>query len=253
MYYRYSPPKLFDGTLDAFTKIAKVEGITGLWGGLSPTLVLQVPSTVIFLTTYEQLKARFVKNSTNPDKYDLMMLSTSSIVARTCAVLAVSPLELIRTKMQSQKMGFKDVKKAVAITLKSEGLTGLWKGIGASMFRDVTFSAIYLPLYEYLRPRKPHSDDLSHFRNIFLASLISGGTAGLITLPADVIKIRFQLGLGETGIQMTTTQFVKEILSSHGFRGLFNGLVPRLLKVSPGCAIVMTTYEYCKSYCQKHV
>ena len=79
-----------------------------------------------------------------------------------------------------------------------------------------------------------------------------GGTAGLITLPADVIKIRFQLGLGEIGIQMTAKQFVKEILSTHGFRGLFNGLVPRLLKVSPGCAIVMTTYEYCKSYCQKY-
>ena len=51
---------------------------------------------------------------------------------------------------------------------------------------------------------------------------------------------------GESGIQITTTQFVKEILSNHGFRGLFNGLVPRLLKVSPACAIVMSTYEYCK-------
>ena len=64
------------------------------------------------------------------------------------AVSVVSPLELIRTKIQSQKMPFTEVKKAVAVTLKVEGLTGLWKGMGATMLRDVTFSAIYLPLYE---------------------------------------------------------------------------------------------------------
>jgi hypothetical protein len=38
--YRYNRPKYFTGTFDAFVKISKVEGITSLWSGLSPTLVL---------------------------------------------------------------------------------------------------------------------------------------------------------------------------------------------------------------------
>merc|ERR1719427_812788 len=62
----YNRPKYFNGTLDAFVKIAKVEGISSLWSGLSPTLVLAVPTTVIYFTTYEQLKAKFVKKSSNP-------------------------------------------------------------------------------------------------------------------------------------------------------------------------------------------
>ena len=71
-----------------------------------------------------------------------------------------------------------EVRKAVKITLKSEGVIGLWKGVGATLLRDVPFSSVYFPLYEYLRPRDTHSDYWNHFSHIFLASLVSGSIAG---------------------------------------------------------------------------
>ena len=55
-FFRYNRPKYFNGTIDAFIKIRKVEGVTSLWSGLSPTLVLAVPTTVLYFTTYEQMK-----------------------------------------------------------------------------------------------------------------------------------------------------------------------------------------------------
>ena len=86
LIYRYKPPKYFNGTLDAFVKISKVEGITSLWSGLCPTLVLQIPSTVIFFTTYEQLKAIFMKNSPDPTHYEPITISASSGLARMVTV-----------------------------------------------------------------------------------------------------------------------------------------------------------------------
>jgi solute carrier family 25 protein 39/40 len=244
----YNRPKYFNGTLDAFVKIGKLEGVSSLWSGLSPTLVLAAPTTVIYFTMYEQLKAKIVKSSSNPEKYATVISLSSGGLARMVAVGIVSPLELVRTKMQAQKMAFSEVKSAVAITFKAEGLTGLWKGVGATMLRDVPFSAVYWPCYEYLRPKEPHSDDMSHFSHIFLASLVSGGFAGTVTMPADVIKTRLQLELGETGIRMTSRHVIKEIISNQGYRGFYNGLVPRILKVSPACAIMMSSYEFCKHY-----
>ena len=81
-----------------------------------------------------------------------------------------------------------------------------------------------------------------------MASLVSGGIAGTVTMPFDVIKTRLQLELGETGIRMTSRHVFKEIKSNQGYRGLYNGLVPRILKVSPACAIMMSSYEFCKYY-----
>lgn len=36
------------------------------------------------------------------------------------------------------------------------------------------------------------------------------------------------------------------IYQTHGVRGLFAGLAPRLIKVAPACAIMISTFEYSK-------
>ena len=150
----YNRPKYFNGTFDALLKISKVEGLGSLWSGLSPTLVLAVPTTVIYFTTYEYLKLKLVQTITQrqAENYMTAISLASGGLARTLACVIVNPLELIRTKMQSQKMAFGEVRKALEITVKSEGKVGLWKGVSASLMRDVPFSAIYWPCYEYLRP-----------------------------------------------------------------------------------------------------
>lgn len=43
-------------------KISKNEGILSLWSGISPTLVLAVPATIIYFVSYEQLRLYFKVN-----------------------------------------------------------------------------------------------------------------------------------------------------------------------------------------------
>lgn len=97
---------------DAFYKITKTEGITSLWSGLSPTLVLAIPATIIYFVAYEQfrlrLKHRYNSNnpSTNGQAQPFWIPLVSGGTARIFSVTIVSPLELIRTKMQSQKLSY---------------------------------------------------------------------------------------------------------------------------------------------------
>lgn len=44
----------------------------------------------------------------------------------------------------------------------------------------------------------------------------------------------------------STWGMLEYIYQKQGVRGLFSGLVPRMAKVMPACAIMISTYEYAK-------
>jgi len=243
----YNRPKYFNGTLDAFFKISRTEGVRSLWSGLSPSLALALPTTVLYLTSYEQIKTAL---SDRTSASTTAVALTSGGISRVFTCTVVAPLELVRTKMQSQKMAFFEVRTAVSRTVRAEGFLSLWKGFTATIMRDVPFSAIYWPLYEWLRPPE------FEFHQNFMAGAVSGTLASTITLPFDVIKTQRQLELGESIVRGSNgvpnnRDVIREIWSAHGVRGFFTGLTPRIIKVAPACAIMISSYEFFKQFFTK--
>jgi len=58
---RFSPGPVrpdYSGTVDALIKITQMEGIAGLYRGMAPTLVMAVPSTVLYYSLYDTLRQR---------------------------------------------------------------------------------------------------------------------------------------------------------------------------------------------------
>lgn len=41
---------------------------------------------------------------------------------------------------------------------------------------------------------------------------------------------------------------LSNIYKSSGFRGLFAGVTPRIIKIAPACAIMISSFEYGKSF-----
>ncbi|XP_030378550.1 solute carrier family 25 member 40-like isoform X4 [Scaptodrosophila lebanonensis] len=262
------PAPHFTGTIDAFIKISRNEGIGSLWSGLSPTLISALPSTIIYFVAYEQFKARFIdlhyKYLTpvkgTPFGRDIPMLVPlmAGVTARICAVTLVSPIELIRTKMQSQKMTHAEMLGSVRKVVQAQGVLGLWRGLPPTILRDVPFSGIYWTCYEYLKSRFNVVEPTFGFS--FIAGAISGSVAATITTPFDVIKTHEQIEFGEKfifadnppkSVSTPTTsvaQRLAKIYRLNGMRGVFSGLGPRLFKVAPACAIMISTFEYSKSF-----
>lgn len=69
-----------------------------------------------------------------------------------------------------------DVGKALKSTIAMEGVVGLWRGLGPSLFRDVPFSGIYWMVYESL---KAHNDVKVP---TFWFSFLGGGLAGSVSV-----------------------------------------------------------------------
>jgi len=260
----FNRPKYFTGTTDAFLKISRTEGVSSLWSGLSPTLVLAIPTTVIYFTMYEQLKVcidsqrramRTQPSIIAAETPKWVSLSAGGL-ARLAAVTIVSPLELVRTKMQSQKMPWSDVHKCLTELVKAQGVKGLWNGYTATLLRDVPFSALYWPLYEQSKAiMNMYTSNRDSFLVNFGSGAIAGSVASTVTLPFDVIKTIKQIEMGERDIMEVrpgrsrgNITIAKELIAEQGVRGLFAGLIPRLLKVAPACAIMISSYEFCKGF-----
>lgn len=95
---------------DAFYKISTREGIRSLWSGLSPTLVLAVPATILYFVSYEEVRLRskdyYLTLFPGETDQHFAIPLLSGMAARVSSVTVFSPLELIRTKMQSQKLSY---------------------------------------------------------------------------------------------------------------------------------------------------
>ncbi|XP_060523808.1 probable mitochondrial glutathione transporter SLC25A40 isoform X2 [Cylas formicarius] len=255
----FKRPSHFHGTLDAFIKIGRNEGITSLWSGLSPTLVLSVPATVCYFVTYDQLRLKLKSmynenNNGEVAKQPFWIPLVSGASARILSVTIVSPLELIRTKMQSQKLSYLEIGEALKVLLKTDGIKGLWKGIFPTLLRDVPFSAIYWMSYETIKSVWRY--DQPSFALSFFAGAISGSIAATVTVPFDVVKTHQQIEFGSTlfanngkpSKSRTTSTIFWDIYRTNGIRGLYAGLAPRLIKVSPACAIMISSFEYGKVF-----
>ena len=222
--------KTFTSTLDGLRKIAKNEGPSTLWRGLSPTLIMAIPANVIYFTGYDWL--RFSSKSplqgiTN-DTYTPLVAGS---IARVAAALVVSPIEMFRTRMQATSGSgtglFKTTLQGLHQMTQTQGYTSLWRGITLTMWRDVPFSGIYWWGYETGRniitdarmkargetnaepllrtdvgltqPTRSRRDSQSHdkhmitFVDSFISGTVSGAFASLVTTPFDVGKTRQQV------------------------------------------------------------
>ncbi|XP_022653439.1 solute carrier family 25 member 40-like isoform X2 [Varroa jacobsoni] len=244
----FDRPGRYRGTWDAFTKISRVEGLQALWSGLPPTLVMAVPSTVLYFTSYDLIKQNLeaVRYST-----PVQAAFISGATARTLTCVAISPLELVRTKMQSQKLSYADIARTISTMVREQGVRSLYMGLASTLLRDVPFSCIYWSTYEFMK--RSFNGDHPPLMFCLMAGATAGSTAAILTLPFDVIKTHRQLELGEAITQ--TRPKVKDpvtmllnLYKQSGVSGLFTGLVPRLARVAPACAIMITTYEGFKAY-----
>ncbi|KAF3902637.1 Mitoferrin [Orbilia brochopaga] len=178
-----------------------------------------------------------------------------------------------------QISAFRQTIHGVRSMVAQDGLASLWRGLMLTLWRDVPFSGIYWWGYETVRAflaqerygRKHHlgplerhrveseilssEEDKATFTDSFIAGATSGAVAAFVTTPFDVGKTRRQVwkaahestGEGSASATMTSEgsmpKVLKEIYQREGLSGLFRGCTPRMLKVAPACAIMISSYE----------
>lgn len=172
-----------------------------------------------------------------------------------------------------QNFGFLDLKHVLSQSLRNEGYATLFRGWTATLLRDIPFSGLYWSGYEFLKTSLLSylGREKTNFYVSFACGATSGTIAAVLTLPFDVVKTHRQISLGKqvtegkSPVQFRNTAtlpIMKEIVRAQGYRALFAGkhkshcamvrislgIVPRIAKVAPACAIMIGSYEYLKLF-----
>ncbi|KAG9475610.1 mitochondrial glutamate carrier 1 [Eleutherodactylus coqui] len=257
--------RMYTSMSDCLIKTIRSDGYFGMYRGAAVNLTLVTPEKAIKLAANDFFRHALSKDG---KKLTLIKEMLAGCGAGTCQVIVTTPMEML--KIQLQDAGRLAAQKklmanqaglngaaveantvrptAMAISkelLRSKGIAGLYKGLGATILRDVPFSIIYFPLFANLNKLGQKTpDEKAPFFVSFLAGCAAGSTAAVAVNPCDVIKTRLQSlqrGVNEdtySGIIDCT----RKIWRSEGPLAFFKGAYCRALVIAPLFGIAQVVY-----------
>ena len=178
---------------------------------------------------------------------------SAAMFASTC----IHPIDLTKVRLQLIGAGSSTAVRPSAFSVignifKTEGPTGLYRGLSASLTRQATYGTARIGLYQAF------SDEVSKRRGggplplylKFATSFSSGAIASAIGNPFDVSLVRMQADAmspaaerrNYKGVVDAVTRIVKE----EGFGALYHGYRPTLLRAIAMNVGMMASYDQVK-------
>ncbi|CEP21935.1 Putative mitochondrial carrier protein PET8 [Cyberlindnera jadinii] len=221
-------------------------GWKGIYRGLGSAVIASAPSASLFFVTYDSMKSfltpRLQSKIANQDVASALSHMASASCGEVAACLVRVPAEVIKQRTQTSKFSSSwQTFQALWNNHGGEGLRGFYRGWSTTIMREIPFTMIQFPLYEWLKKKwalKQKVEKVNPLQGALCGS-IAGGFAAAVTTPLDVLKTRIMLEDTRVGV----LHLAKTILKEEGIKVFFSGVGPRTMWISAGGAIFLGVYE----------
>jgi len=241
-----SDPLYYTGIRDCMTKMYKTEGLPAFWKGILPPILVETPKRAVKFFTFEQYKQFFLFGASAPTP---LTFSCAGFFAGVTEAILVNPFEVVKVKLQSNRKHVKESPSTFIVTKEiiskyGIGLNGLNKGLSATIMRNAVFNSFYFGFYHSVKGYIPaRKEPWLEFLTKVAIGFVSGTVASCLNIPFDVAKSRIQGS--QDGTQYKGTLNTMHIVyKGEGFKALYKGLVPKVLRLGPGGAIMLVVYDY---------
>ncbi|ORX33972.1 mitochondrial carrier domain-containing protein [Kockovaella imperatae] len=283
-------PASFSGPLDCFKQTYGKEGWRGLYRGLSmPVIGAMAENATLFLVYNKCQDAIVAASSSSPGVSEKVLgkrreLSTPELAlaagaAGACASFILTPIELIKCRMQVQMLVREAGMSAstggpassartlgtvappegplslIFSTLRTQGIRGLWLGQLGTLFRETGGSAAWFTTYElvsgwFLSRRQAMvatplvKSDLPTWQ-LMASGAAAGAAYNVILFPADSVKSSIQTWaeLHPDKPRLGFLAMGQKIWKTKGIKGLYAGCGMTVLRSAPSSAMIFFIYE----------
>ncbi|KAI8342974.1 mitochondrial carrier domain-containing protein [Chlamydoabsidia padenii] len=174
--------------------------------------------------------------------------------------MVVVPLDVVKTRLQNQgkvqpgALVYQGTIGTLSRIWNEEGIRGLYRGLGPTIFGYLPTWAIYFTVYDYCKAhwgRKYEGNGHGWLIHIFSA-MTAGATSTSLTNPVWVIKTRFMTQNNKTPYHYNNTiDAFRTIARKEGIRGFYKGMGSSLIGISH-VAVQFPMYEKLKSWFAEH-
>lgn len=126
--------------IDAFVKIVRADGVSGLWRGFGPNLARNCVVNATELVAYDQAKQVLLASGRFSDNAGTHILS--GFCAGFCATMLGSPVDVLKTRVMNQKpnasgqLPYRGALDCAVQTLRHEGPLAFYKGFVPNFARS---------------------------------------------------------------------------------------------------------------------
>jgi solute carrier family 25 (mitochondrial carnitine/acylcarnitine transporter), member 20/29 len=189
--------------------------------------------------------------------------------AGMAGVMAGMPFDTAKVRLQSPQLGFKGVSDCLRRTAREEGIRALYKGMAVPLCSQIGIQALVFGSYGYAE-RQLRGSSLfappaeaaaacgagagprggSSSWALFLAGSFAGLTQVPVMTAVETVKIKLQLqrgAVGDGGARFAgPLDCARQVVRAGGWRALFPGAAPTLVREVPSYGIYFVVYEELK-------
>ncbi|XP_046377481.1 mitochondrial 2-oxodicarboxylate carrier-like [Haliotis rufescens] len=251
-------PQRYTSMADCVKKMYRSEGPLSFYKGILPPLMAETPKRAVKFFTFERYKNMF---SYGNYLIEPVVLTLSGLCSGLTEAVVINPFEVVKVKLQSERNSYAMQRSSFAtareiVSKDGLGLKGLNKGLSATLGRHGVFNMIYFSFYHNMKGVVPEMKDSKHdLARRFVIGLCAGILASCVNIPYDVAKSRIQGPQPVPGQikYRTCNATIRTVYREEGFFALYKGLLPKVMRLGPGGAIMLLVYEAAFEWMQKNL
>jgi len=230
--------------IGTFKSIRAKEGLGTFYRGIGSPLLAEGPKRAIKFGCNDQYKQLLKDpNGALPPQRAFV----AGAMAGATEMFVNCPFEVVKVRMQAPEAKglYTSTMHCASTLIKEEGFKGLYRGGETQLWRNAVWNGVYFGIIDTMKYMFPAPKNTTHTQHMLYdvgIGALSGGIATTFNTPFDVVKSRMQnQKKGGTLKYNWAMPSLVTVLREEGFRALYKGYGPRLLRLGPGGGIMLMT------------
>ncbi|KAM3874631.1 mitochondrial ornithine transporter 1-like [Diretmus argenteus] len=251
-------PSMYRGFVHCFASTYREVGLRGLYKGTTPALIANISENAVLFLCYNfcQDVVRYTSKMGRDETLSDIQKACAGSLASIFSSLALCPTELVKCRLQAMHemeasgkiaSGQKStVWTVVKTVLKKDGPLGFYQGLTTTIVREMPGYFCFFGAYEVSRSTFAQYMGTDKDGIGMLPLMFSGGFGGaclwLVVYPIDCVKSRIQVH-SLAGRQEGFIKTFMGVIRNEGFRPLYSGLTPTMIRTFPANGALFLAYE----------